>query len=592
MKKFINSTNTFLLENYPNIWNVRFLWMLIIGGFIHLLFFFFGYFTLNSPELLHEYGAKNIFFENGTVFLNIILFLIFNVIWLIFLFKNNAFKSFYPVKTWEIFAQLVMYMIIIFFTSTYYISYNYGLKTYINLNYDDTRISEEIELSNKAAIFFSQDVNHYTINQRRYPPPFDTLYCETYMGSNTHIHLEGRHRNSIKDKPDSLKPYLQFLDYKYYFFTLKSKIGKTNIPYRNTHHEGFVFSTPLTDSTATYYYKDSIVDILKYEISGYPSYYNYSKVFYSNVSGFSNPYAPYTYDIENNQFSDANSLMNKQVYEILKKNNPNEIKAILKEFLTICDAYHITYNLNSDVWFDLVNHSPEFKLQALIRNGPKELLGYAMDDVGSNMEDFNEEHLTDFYIQHSNLHHLFQNVDEIKLSKPFSESIHFYLWFSFFLAGLIFAFRITGLRASLFTLITIMVLSITIALLTALFEHSVSRNNYLTKYFVSYLSVVLIILISLIPLFFRERLKKIVVAVSLNISYLSFALLLFLILLIISAHQDDICKMNHDHPSWYNHHNILEELGILWSYILFILNLIFLYFYAYIIKKWKGLPEG
>ena len=206
MKTFIHKTNQYLLERYPTIWNTRLLWMLLTAVILHLIFFVFGCFTLTNPELLHEYNIKDIFFDNGAVFLSSIISILLLVSWLIFMFKNNAFKNFYPTSTSKLFGQFICYFVIIFCCSTFYLSYNYGLKTYISATYPDEEVASEIVTANDAALFLSESISNYTLDVRRYPKPFYDLYCET----------------DTQWKSDSI-PSVQFLDINYTYYTLKTK---------------------------------------------------------------------------------------------------------------------------------------------------------------------------------------------------------------------------------------------------------------------------------------------------------------------------------------------------------------------------------
>ena len=97
MKTFIYKTNQYLLERYPTIWNTRLVWMLLAAVTLHLLFFVFGFFTLTNPEMLQERRVTNLFFENGSIFLSVIISILVVVTWIIYMFKNNAFKNFYPI---------------------------------------------------------------------------------------------------------------------------------------------------------------------------------------------------------------------------------------------------------------------------------------------------------------------------------------------------------------------------------------------------------------------------------------------------------------------------------------------------------------
>ncbi len=582
MKKFISKTNKYLLENYPTIWNTKIVWMLSCSLLIHLAFFILGFLTISSPKMLHESRAKDIFFDSGTVFFSVILSILLIVVWLVYLFKNNAFKSLYPLKRSNLFGQFLAYLIIIFFASTFYISYSYGVKTLISSKYETSRINAEIDKTNIAATFFSENLDDYTINNRKYPAPFDSLYCET----NT-------------KNVDSV--YLKFLNFNYDYFTLYTKEGGTYEGHNSLTYQGYVFKK-VKDTTATYYYKDKLVDMSQYVTSAYPSYFNYSKTFYNKDEEPLNYYIDYDSSLSENVFSNdmfakGKTQQNKVVYELLKRNNPEEIKKVLIDFLDICDAYEIKHNLSVDEWFTLIYYPEDFKLNHLIRSETRRNYKYAYiedqtDNVKSPEQQFNKEHLTNYFLDHDALHTLFTNVKQINDDTPLTDSIHIFLWLAFFLSCIIFIFRVTGIKSLIFSVITVIILIMLVALVTIVTDYLIGFNSKNTGYFSGYLTLIIASVILSIPVFFKENLKKGIVAVCLNISIVGFILYVFLILVIVSMHQDDLCSYYTYGSKVKECFNLLGSIGILWSFILFIVALIFMYFYTQVIKNWKALPES
>lgn len=597
MKNFIKKTNKYLLEKHPIIWNTKLLWVLLTALVLHLIFYILGLTALSNVEILHQFDAKSIFFKNGTVYVSIILSILLLVVWLINMFKNNAFKSYYPTSKLKLFKQFLCYLLIVFFSTNFFLSYNFGLKNYITAVYDDDRLDAEIDLTNTAAIFFSNDLENYTLNQRRYPAPFDSLYCQIYTGSTIE---EIQLANSSTIPNDSL-PHSSFLDSKYYHYTLYSKKGKNSDAYNNNEYQGFVFYKNLNDSLKTYYFKDAIFDISNYVNTAKPSFFNYSSIFYKSKKSINNDsdisvnynYRKYDYFSDQPEFSEENKLSNKRAYNILKRNNPNEIKEILDDFLTVCSTYKIKYNLTTDKWFNLIYHPKNFEVQSLIRIEPKTEYTFSFKGSDNPLESFKGNILTDYFIEHDSLGNLFSNVEEIKESTPYLESIHFFMWFSIFIATIVLMFRITGIKALLFSVIASGVLALVIGLSTAFFAYTSKFSDNSIGYFISYFSLVIGTIILLTPIFYKRKLKKIVVAICLNISLIGFIGYVFLIITTISLHQSDACKYNYSVDfSDKNCFNLLGSLGVYWSYILFFFNLIFLYFYFSVVKKWKALPEG
>ena len=69
-----------------------------------------------------------------------------------------------------------------------------------------------------------------------------------------------------------------------------------------------------------------------------------------------------------------------------------------------------------------------------------------------------------------------------------------------------------------------------------------------------------------------------------------FVFYVFLILGIISLHQDDACyTKNYDKIADCD--TILETLDLNTSYLLLVIGFVFILCYTHIIKKWRALPE-
>jgi hypothetical protein len=399
---------------------------------------------------------------------------------------------------------------------------------------------------------------------------------------------------------DSLKPHLSFLDTKYYFYTLYTKEGTLNQGITDSTYRGFVFYK-IKDATKTYYYKDSIFDVSKYVKSANPSYYNFSKIFYTPRKQVSNEienYSDYNEFIDYSgtqyytNFSPENEIRSKKNFELLNRNNPEEIQKMLNDFLIIANKYEIKHNLTPEKWFNLVYHPNDFELKSLIKGEKKIELEFALKAEKNANESFYKNHITNYYLENDALHNAFENIEEIKASTPYLDGFDFFLWLSFFFSSIILMFRVTDLKILLFTIISIGVLVLFITLLTVFYDYIIDLNNNHTGFFISYLTLFIGTIILSIPIFFSKKIKKTIVGICLNISIVGFILYILLIITTISLHQSEICRENNIYITDKNCYTLFNSLGLIWSYVLFVINLIFIYFYTAIIKKWKALPEG
>ncbi|ULT44582.1 hypothetical protein KRR40_15305 [Niabella defluvii] len=153
---------------------------------------------------MQDYNANDIYVTNGILLLSIICSVLIIVVWLIVLFRHNAFKNYYPTSRWQLFSSFVIYFIVLLLSSTFYSSYQMGYKRYISMKYTDAVYNKKLDQASLAAAFLSFNQEDYTIDRRRYPSPFDTLYCEV---NEAFI--------------DFSKPYLSRFTDEYQFYTLK-----------------------------------------------------------------------------------------------------------------------------------------------------------------------------------------------------------------------------------------------------------------------------------------------------------------------------------------------------------------------------------
>ncbi len=590
MTTFIYKTNQYLIERYPTVWNTKLVWMLGSSLCLHLLFFIFGLMTLTDPETLQKRGVDDIFFENGMVFLSIIISVLLLVVWLIYLFKNNAFKSFYPITRAKLFLQFIYYVIIIFCCSTFYLSYNYGMKAYIASTYSNTQIAKEINIVNNAAVFLSENIQDYTLDKRRYPQNFSELFCETN-----------------EQQIDNSQPYLSFLGEDYQFYSLKTLETPVNNIYRNQEYGGYIYSKT-NDSIRTYYFKDSVVAPPLTIKSAAPSYYNYSSTFYLSKNdtltadfydyNYDNYKQNYSYEDYSYDYDRQSSLRNKsrsqQVVSLLKRNDKQEIQQMLSYFIATADTYRVKHNLSTEAWFKLVYHPTDFEIKSFIRDQEPVQFEYSSSIavLDTKFQQFVNDNTTTYFLENDKLRNVFENIENIKANNPLMESIHFFMWFSFFLAMIIFTFRVTGLKPLLFGIVTVGVLTLLITLITALIFYISYSNDDTVGYFIAYFVVLLGAIILAIPLFFYENIKKLIVAICLNISMNGFVLYIFLILGIIAMHQRDHCDNTYTYGRYEECVTIFDYLDMNWSFVLFFVGLVFMYFYMSVIKKWKSLPEG
>jgi len=581
MKNRIQRVNQYFLERYPLLWNTRVYWVLICCILVHGCFYLLGYNTFRNTELFKGYNAPELFIENGALLFSIIVSILILVVWLLVLFRNNAFKNFYPTRKRQLYGSFFIYFLVFLVATTFYISYIAGYKQFVKQQYPVSWLKAKREQANLAAAFLPFSLEAYTINNKRYPAPFDTLYCET-----------------DERKIDFSKPYLTRDKDEYQFYTIERKVIRQGDAAVADSDEREIRRTPLNDSLLTVYYKKMVADVSGLA-STIPSFYNYS------LQNFGGDGAGYPYEEAPAYNENRNSRgMNRIVYDLLQRNRPDEIKKLMTGFLEFSRKFKISTNLTADKWFELMYHPADFKVTYFISNSSVEGLSLnqqhtdvtaatvtttavaAADEAGT--DPYYSEHKIKYCFDAYDLSRLFTGIERVLEFSVFDMIVYIAIWIAFVLASILFAFRITNLRLLLFAGITAAVIGILIALVTLVLGLANGRQGEKT---IAYLVFVVgtMILLGSVPLF-RFR-RKSIQGILINITLVGIVPYFLLILLIITLHQRDYYDTLYVSGYSGPQDTILEVLGVYWNYVLLALGFLFMMVYTPVIRRWRAQPE-
>ena len=622
---FISKVNKYLIERYPTIWNTRIVWMLAITFLIHILFYFIGYVSHTSPLSLQSSNVISDYFSSGLIMVHIIISLLLLVGWLVYMFKNNGFKNFYPTTNLQLFGQFLCYLVIVFASISFYFPYMFGFRTYINVTYPNNELVKNVNIVNKAFPFLTFSYQDYELDRKASPKIFNDLYCE-------------KDPNLI----DYNKKYFSTLGNDYQFYS----IYQVAITERD---ENYQFKYPAAEyknnvslayqtvenDTCYYFFKKEVVDVSAQIKTTDLSFYNFSRKFYEldfseidYYDRYSNGYytEPVPYDVDPKE--GKNYQINKDLTALLNRNNPVEIKKVLNDFLEVSNKYQIKTNLTTDKWFDLIYFPGNFSIKNFIAEHESEYY-YPTDSVAlavaevdtlttdiasqnvheatqaavvavaeaagvnstNKMVDFYNKNRSRNYYEIRNLNEFLRNVELVKSDDFVSQNIHIYIWIAFFFSTLIFSFRVTNLRSVIFTGVTTGVLSLVIGLMVLMYSMGMGGDE---EYFAAYLVFIIATIIILIPFLFLTSASKLFTSIFMNITINGFVLYVLLILGIISMHQNDACRAQ---PGYYNSYpsktctTLLEYLDMNTSYLLLAVGLLFLFLYTAVIKKWRAVPE-
>jgi hypothetical protein len=580
MKKFIQQKNLYLLEHHPTLWNTKMIWMLAASLILHLLFFIAGFLSLMNPETLQEYRTIENFFSNGVVLLGILVSVLLLVIWMISMFRNNAFKNFYPFTRLKLFKHFISYFVIFLASTTFYYSFTLGMQSFTHITYDNERMKSDITLINKGMPLLPFDLTTYELDRLRQPAPFDTLYCAT---SNSSVDVD--------------QPYHEFKGQKYQFYTLekRTRLANTGIieqPYYLTNH---VFRETV-GTQEVYYLKDQVVFPELPFNNAAPSFYNFSDLFHE--SDFNDNY--YTDDLYYKSFQtyDFNKLTPQRIQQIqvnqeLLLSGEKNIAETLEELLQVVSLYKIKNNIDVKDWVSRQSYQQPFTISELIEDGKSAF----KKNRYQNIQNENEFSLYTYdlrkssYFDATSLRRSLNNIEELKTSNIFEGSLHVFLWLAFGFSVIVFMFRVTGLKPLLLSVVSMGVIALVTALLGIFIGYLVSFSSG-SEYFAFTLVFIVSTAILIATLGYAHRFRKLISGILMNITMVGFVPYLLLIVGFISAIQSDLCPYSYDDDLRENCNILWDVLGVYWSYVFLILGVSFMFWFCKKLMFWRAMPEG
>lgn len=109
----IKKIQKYLLLNYPILWNIRIIPMLLILLAAHLIFFIIGYISTDvtfGKSYYYYYSPSQ---DLGLLyFVSILVGILLLIGWLVYYSRNNGFKTFYPRKTYQLYVEWIMVFVI------------------------------------------------------------------------------------------------------------------------------------------------------------------------------------------------------------------------------------------------------------------------------------------------------------------------------------------------------------------------------------------------------------------------------------------------------------------------------------------------
>lgn len=178
----------YLLLNYPLLWNTKIVPLTIIVSIFHIIFFIIGYINggLDFTETGNDYRSND--FDAIVTFFSVMISIILVIIWLVFYFKNNSFKSYYPKRRLSLFKEWAIIFtgcfLICTFTATYFYAKDLRVRNFITEK-EAIKRCETISLAsmfvdgsfgggdtervlNSAGDSITINLGYYTYNNKKY----------------------------------------------------------------------------------------------------------------------------------------------------------------------------------------------------------------------------------------------------------------------------------------------------------------------------------------------------------------------------------------------------------------------------------------
>lgn len=401
----IKKLHNYLLEHYPLIWNLRLVNMLVVLAFFHLLHFATGYSRYAGNDSIGWYNPGRMYFNTSFSLFSIIGSCLIFILWLIRVFRNNAFKSFYPLRSGRLFTEFMLLFLTCLLLISGYYSYTYGYVFHVRGNTNRAVNEKDIALYNTMAVLLQEGTTAYNIEKRCSPAPFplSKRYKSNTPGDNT---VRAAHED-------------------YYYVA----------------QDGKAFTVRQVDSMS----------------GGYEySYLNFCNT-YLLVS-------PEERDASRIPESDD---YKKELTLLL--HNPRALKERMNAFLKLCDKYNIAYRLSADDWFTWVYNPPYFPVAHTIYHKNYVSSRYASgrsDDALT--EDAMRLNPKAYYIEIQRLQRILQSIQKAH-AYHFDFSLFCgFLYGALSIALMVFTFRATARSVWMITLIGSALLAVIIGALTAI----------------------------------------------------------------------------------------------------------------------------
>lgn len=167
-----------LLLRHPLLWNTKFIPLLAITIFINIIFFLYGYiYGRIDFTSIPEDNFRHVF--SVVTFFSVVIGILTLVLWLVFYFRNNAFKSFYPKGKNSLFREWVLIFILCILNCSYAFNFKYAYNLRARHYFTKEEALKRMDIIGRASIFIEgsyRSVDAYETDKTL----FETDYNDEY----------------------------------------------------------------------------------------------------------------------------------------------------------------------------------------------------------------------------------------------------------------------------------------------------------------------------------------------------------------------------------------------------------------------------
>lgn len=157
-----------LLLKHPLLWNIKIVPVLVITLTLHIIFFGIGY--VSGGVNFHETGFDYFSYDDSegvVATFSILISLLVLIVWLVYYFRNNAYKSYYPQSNTSLYKEWLLILLVSLlnctYTASYYFAQDFRARNYLS----EKEFARRIDILNMASLFAEGGYNSTAVTEKR-----------------------------------------------------------------------------------------------------------------------------------------------------------------------------------------------------------------------------------------------------------------------------------------------------------------------------------------------------------------------------------------------------------------------------------------